>query len=126
MNRHILSVPNPPAPLGWKEVQPLEPRLQRAFFSVDGGLCVIASVDTIDGMDWLHVSASRRSRCPSYEDLARMKRDFIGEDLPAYQVFPKASEHRSLHPYALHLWAPLGADPFPDLHGERADLVAPP
>ena len=97
----------------------------RAFVSLDGGLMVLASVDYIDGKRWIHLSASRRSRCPSYEDLAMVKLVFLGPDVTAYQVFPAKSEHRNFMDYCLHLWSPLDGDPFPDFSGERARTVAP-
>lgn len=97
----------------------------QTFLSFDGGLAVCTSTDEINGALWIHVSVSRKSRTPTYEDMARVKSAFIGDDRPAYHVFPKAAEHRNFCPTCLHLWSPLGADPFPDPLGERADTIAP-
>lgn len=115
-----MSAPYP----GFREV-PSPSFAQRAFRSRDGGLVVLLSEDVVAGKRWLHVSVSRRSRTPTYEDLAQVKAAFVGELLPAYQVFPRATEHRNFHPNCLHLWVPLEGDPFPDPLGERADTVAP-
>lgn len=104
---------NPP-PMGWKELAPPPGPLteSRCFVSQDGGLRVITSEETHeDGKAWLHVSMSRRSRMPTYDDLATVKRVFVGDDLPAYQIFPVRKEHVNLHEYCLHLWAPIGHDP---------------
>lgn len=116
-----------PAPPGWREATlPKPPGSDaRAFVSTDGGLSAICDTLTIDGKRWLHVSVSRRSRTPSFEDLDRARIAFVGDDVPTYHVFPKANEHRNLHPFCLHLWTPLEADPFPDPLLERADAVAP-
>lgn len=81
-----------------------------AYWGVRGkghGLAIIISIDTREDEDWIHVSVSRKSRVPSYEDLCLVKQDFIGDDREAYQKFPKASEHVNTHPYCLHLWSPL-------------------
>lgn len=51
------------------------------------GLIILASVGKYDdGKEWLHVSVSRRSRLPTYEELTRVKRDFIGDDKKAVLV----------------------------------------
>lgn len=84
------------------------------------GLLVILSTDEIDGRTWRHLSVSRRSKIPSYDEIVRVRRDFFGESSPAYQVFPARAEHVNVHPNCLHLWLPVGFDPFPDPHGERA------
>ena len=78
------------------------------------GLRAGVSVERYNGQGWLHVSVSRRSKMPSYDDLKKVKHDFIGDDLAAYQAFPKASEHVNLHEYCLHLWCPMEHDPFPE------------
>jgi hypothetical protein len=96
-----------------------------AFRTRDGGMYVITSVDEINGAQWFHISVSRKSRTPSYEDLAMVKAEFVRDDVPAYQVFPKKMEHRNFHPNCLHLWVPLGDDPFPDPLGERAGTIGP-
>lgn len=114
-------------PTGWKEI-PAPPGIggpSRCFRSLDGGLAAVTSDDEFYGKRWLHVSISRRARMPSYDDLAFAKRTLIGDEQVAYQVFPKASQHRNYHPHCLHLWAPIGHDPFPDPLGHRALAVAP-
>lgn len=67
-----------------------------------------------DGKLWIHVSFSRRSRIPDYDDITRVKRDFIGDDKKAVMVFPALSEHVNIHPYCLHLWNCVDEDPLPD------------
>ena len=43
------------------------------------GLLIMASAGEYDdGKEWLHVSVSRKSRLPTYEELTRIKRDFTG------------------------------------------------
>ena len=63
---------------------------------------------------WLHVSYSRPTRVPSYDDLVLVKRCFIGAERKAISVHPPESEHVNLHPYCLHLWHALDGDGLPD------------
>lgn len=100
-------------PRGWMAVK--EGIDGRAYQNKSAGLIVISSVGNYDGRWWQHVSVSRRSRMPTYDDLALVKRLFVGEHAMALQVFPKASDHVNLHPYCLHLWSPVdGESPLPD------------
>lgn len=72
---------------------------------VYNGLMIIASVGKYeDGHEWLHISVSRKSRIPSYEDITRVKRDFIGEDRKAITVLPEKKYHVNLHKNCLHLF----------------------
>ena len=82
------------------------------------GLAVICSGEVKeDGKRWLHISISRSSRVPSYDDLCRVKRDFIGEESKAVMVFAPKSKHVNIHPYCLHLWSCLDEDPLPEFSG---------
>ena len=106
--------------IGERLAQPDWLRLERSedgeAWQTDAGLRVIWSIATEeDGRPWLHVSASRADRRPSYSDLARVKELFIGPERAAYSVWAPASEHVNIHPNCLHLWAPLsGGSPLPD------------
>jgi len=76
-----------------------------------GALIVLVSVAAYeDGRVWLHISVSGNARpgkfyLPSWEELARVKNDFIGKDRHAYQVLPPEAEYVNIHPYVLHLWS---------------------
>jgi hypothetical protein len=73
-----------------------------------------------DGRTWIHVSVCgrtgpRRFHLPSWEDVKRVKVDFIGEDRWAYQVFPDARHYINQNPYVLHLFSLLeGEQALPD------------
>jgi hypothetical protein len=69
-----------------------------------------------DGRTWIHVSLAGRPApnkwyLPSYEDVQRVKHDFIGPDRWAYQVFPSEKQYVNQHPYVLHLYALLDGSP---------------
>lgn len=79
-----------------------------------GNLQVLMSVSRYDDSTgpWLHVSVCRRLgvaryELPDWEDLKRVKHDFIGPDGWAYQVLPPESEYVNQNPYVLHLYACL-------------------
>jgi len=68
-------------------------------------LTVIAS----DGMDWEHVSVSKRNRCPTWEQMEKIKRMFFNDDETCVQYHVPPAEHVNMHPFCLHLWRPTKA-----------------
>jgi len=66
------------------------------------GLHVIIS----SGEGWEHVSVSRRSRCPDYEDMCWAKDKFWGDSACVMQLHVPTEDHVNCHPYCLHLWRP--------------------
>ena len=65
-------------------------------------MCVIAST----GDDWDHVSISRKTRCPNWQEMEHIKRLFFKDEEMAMQLHMPPSEHINNHPYCLHLWRP--------------------
>ena len=82
-----------------------------------GSLKVIFTVQKYDDHRvWVHVSASGVNGyaggfLPSWEDLKRVKHDFIGEDRWAYQVLPPAKDYVNYNPNVLHLYALMDGSP---------------
>ena len=74
-----------------------------------------------DGKEWLHVSVSRKSRLPTYEELTRIKRDFIGDDKKAVFVLPEKEKHVNIHNFCLHLFY-SAANPLPDFTGGSGSI----
>lgn len=69
---------------------------------------MIRSLSTLrSGEKWIHVSVARPDRLPSWAELSKVKNEFIGEDLEAYQVLAANKDHINLHAKCLHLWAPV-------------------
>ena len=82
--------------------------IARVYRNKGQGLLVLVSVATKnDGHKVLHVSLSRRSRIPSWEDVKRVKNAFIGEDKEAYHVIPSMDDYINMHQFCLHLWHEL-------------------
>ncbi len=70
------------------------------------GLAIMFS----DGEGWQHVSVSRRSKNPTYEDMCWAKDQFWSDDICVMQLHVPAADHVNCHPYCLHLWHPLDAE----------------
>ncbi len=75
-------------------------------------LKIIAS----DGMNWKHVSVSKKYECPTWDEMCYVKSLFWDDPEDwAVQYHPPASRYINNHPYCLHLWQPEdhGEMPFP-------------
>ena len=92
-------------PKGWTKTAWDAP-MQYAFRGPNGLLVITSDPFTFPDEigTWVHVSMSRVDKIPSYEDMALVKKLFIGRKWDAIQVFPRESEHVNIHPFCLHLW----------------------
>lgn len=75
-----------------------------AFKSPKDGrvLRVIAS----DQNGWDHVSVSKPSKTPTWEEMEWIKRMFFKPDEVCMQLHVQESEHISYHDHCLHIWRP--------------------
>lgn len=80
----------------------------------DGRAVIVSAAIELDGRAWLHVSCSYKNFIPGYDTMKSIKAVFIGPERKAVQVFAPESEHVNLMDTALHLWACLDGDVFPD------------
>lgn len=82
-----------------------------------GGVQAIISLGKYDdGQLWVHVSACGRTgrdkfHLPDWDELKRVKSDFIGQDRWAYQVLPPAEEFINQNVFVLHLFARFDGNP---------------
>jgi hypothetical protein len=90
---------------------------------------VLQSVPVVNDQVWLHTSLSRPKRgrpgrLPSYEDVCRVHRLFVGDDRLTLQAFVPMEQHVNLA-NVLHLYTPLEAEGFvfPDFRLEVAPGV---
>ncbi|MGB7549888.1 MAG: hypothetical protein WBM14_19305 [Terracidiphilus sp.] len=67
-----------------------------------GNLCVIIS----DIGGWDHVSVHGPNRCPTWEEMCKIKELFFKDDETVMQLHPAKSNYINCHPYTLHLWRP--------------------
>lgn len=67
------------------------------------GLQVMASVGTYNGVEWLHVSFSRKNRIPDYKDIQLVLKHFFGNK-KAVMVFPEEENYVNINKNCLHLF----------------------
>lgn len=56
------------------------------------------------GGGWEHVSVSYPNRCPTWEEMCRVKDIFWYDNECAVQFHPPKSDYINNHSYCLHLW----------------------
>ena len=54
--------------------------------------------------EWEHVSVSLPARCPTWDEMQRVKELFWSDDETVLQFHPERSEYRNIHPFCLHMW----------------------
>lgn len=83
--------------------------------------CIATDGDCIttygDDIRWEHVSITVKNRrgvqlgrCPTWEQMAKVKATFWSDDEAVMQLHPPRSDYVNHHPYCLHLWRPVGVD----------------
>lgn len=69
---------------------------------------VLRSISLLENKEWwIHVSVSRPDRLPTWEEMNKVRNEFIGEDVEAYHVCPRKQDYVNVAVYCLHLWAPV-------------------
>lgn len=56
---------------------------------------------------WEHLSVSLAKRCPTWEEMDWIKRQFFRPEEVVIQIHPAEADHISFHPFCLHLWRPV-------------------
>lgn len=80
-------------------------------FGLNTSLKVIAS----DGLDWEHVSVSLPDRCPTWDEMCRIKDLFWDDEDIIMQLHPSKSQYVNNVSNCLHLWRPvIDQIPVPD------------
>jgi hypothetical protein len=79
------------------------------YFEIVTGLEVLRVVSSgqatpASKMRWEHVSVSLSSRCPTWDEMCRVKELFWQDDETVVQLHPPKSLHFNLHRFCLHLW----------------------
>lgn len=69
-----------------------------------------AAVVWSNGEGWEHVSVSFKKRCPTWEEMCKVKAMFFNDNETVVEYHPKKSEYKNLHPYCLHLWRKIGEE----------------
>ncbi len=61
-------------------------------------------------MGWEHLSVSTPSKCPTWEQMCRMKDIFWNKDECCVEYHPKEEDYVNNHPYCLHIWKPTDVE----------------
>lgn len=68
-----------------------------------------------DGLGWEHVSVSLPNRCPTWEEMCKIKDMFWGKHQTVIQYHPAEDNYVNNFPFCLHLWRPIDkAFPMPN------------
>lgn len=59
-----------------------------------------------NGGGWDHVSVSFKNRCPSWDEMCKVKDIFFNEDECCVEYHPKKKDYINVYPYCLHIWKP--------------------
>ena len=106
---------NARVPIYWQRVGSYGPAGGKWVHKIAHQMRVIATVGYYpDGKCWIHASIARADKMASYEDLCKLKEEFLGADAKAIQVFPPAAEHVNIHTNCLHLFSCVDDDGLPD------------
>lgn len=107
------AAPLPEAPKDWKYVGTalIDTGDCAVYQHKASTLSVLRSIDDLgDGRKTLHVSVSRKGKLPSWEDLRLCKTLFMGPEVDAYHVIPRATDYVNMNQNTMHLWAPWKED----------------
>ena len=58
------------------------------------------------GGNWDHVSASLTNRCPTWDEMCKIKDIFFRSDECCVEYHPAEKDYVNLHRYCLHIWRP--------------------
>lgn len=71
---------------------------------------ICSAGDEAIGVPWEHVSVSTPRRCPTWEEMCKIKDLFWRPDEWVVQFHPPESANVSNHAYCLHMWRPVHAE----------------
>lgn len=77
-----------------------KPKIKKDYNSV---LHFIFSI----GCNWEHLSVSTPVRCPTWDEMCKMKDIFWAENEVCMQLHPKKEDYVDNMKYCLHIWKPL-------------------
>ena len=77
----------------------------RIFVGGKAFYCLVSN-----GGGWEHVSVSMKSqkRCPTWEEMCRIKEIFFAPEECVVEYHPAKNDYVNRHEYCLHLWRPVG------------------
>jgi hypothetical protein len=92
-----------PTPSFWHRVQVAEDGISYQRDDRRMSVIISGSVEA-DGKRWVHFSVARPDRLPAWDELVRVKEQFLGAETTAIQVFAPRSKWINIHERCFHLW----------------------
>jgi len=80
------------------------------WVNVGRGLANAPYVIWSNGGGWDHVSVSYTRRCPTWDEMCKIKEIFFLPDECCIEYHPAETDYVNVHPYCLHIWRPQGQD----------------
>lgn len=65
---------------------------------------MLSVISSGDDPEWEHVSVSLPYRCPTWNEMNRVKELFWSDQETVLQFHPRKDQYRNVHPYCLHMW----------------------
>lgn len=62
------------------------------------------------GEGWEHLSVSTPRKCPSWDQMCKMKDIFWNDDEVCIEYHPRKSDYVNMHPFCLHIWKPINEE----------------
>ena len=118
-----LNVNLPPVPSHWRKFSsPVTAGMASSWRHALTEMTVLRSLSKMEnGEQWIHVSVALPKRLPSWDELSKIKNEFLGRGASAIQVLASDDTHVNIHYFCLHCWLPLQEkSSIPNLH----DLVS--
>ena len=96
--------------LGWRietrhGEHPLGEDTQLMWVNRAMNLAAMEGLERHNGQLWHHVSVSHRDRQPTWDEMALVKRLFLGVHVEAYIVHPPESRYVNINPRVLHWYS---------------------
>ena len=80
------------------------------WVNIGRGLAAAPFAVWSNGGGWDHVSVSFARRCPTWEEMCKIKGIFFGPDECCVEYHPAEKDYVNVHPYCLHIWRPQNAE----------------
>lgn len=78
----------------------------QGWVNVGKGLGNAPAVIWSFGGGWDHVSVSYANRCPTWDEMCKVKEVFFRDDECCVEYHPARKDYVNIHPYCLHIWRP--------------------
>ena len=65
---------------------------------------IVIADNGVSSPEWEHVSVSLPTRCPTWDEMCKIKEIFFSDDETVVQYHPRKQDYVNIHRFCLHLW----------------------